>query len=148
MEQSDRDTIRQIISRNGKKFVEKIVTEESSSDVETLTIICNEGLHPIPKEFIEGEMYVASQGNLDFSSVEAVNDEIDAILFGLKIKLHERPWKKVILIPFGHSVICMNIKMAVYRVLRLETVDLFFFGNGKYGAIERETRSVLIKNSA
>jgi hypothetical protein len=143
MSDEDEETIESLISKRGRAFVENILARHHGAKEEVLTIVCNEGLHPIPDEYIQGEVYIASKGNLDFSSAETIHKELDSIAVALKMKLHQKKWSKIILVPFGHSVICMNIKMIVYRVLRIETIDLFHCGAGKYAEIQRETRSVL-----
>lgn len=137
---ADAAIIREIASRRGEAFVRQAARESTSID---LTIVSNLGIHPIPEELVFGELYVASQGNLDYSSIESVNREYDDIIQRLHKKLLEKRWNRVFLFPFGHSTLCMCIKMAVYRTIRIETIDHFYFGNGRYALLERDTRSVL-----
>lgn len=138
----DKLLIQEIIKRRGASFVQRSLSQPV--EAEDLTIISNGGLHPLPSDYIFGDLYVASEGSLDFSSTESVNREIDSVLGRLQAKLLSRKWGRVYLVPFGHAIISMNIKMAVYRTLRIETTDLFYFGNGEYGVLERDTRKVLI----
>lgn len=141
----DADTIREIAERRGRKFVERaLLSGDGGTDV--LTIISNSGVHPIPLDYVFGDVFVASNGSLDFTSEQTVNAEIDEIVKSVSQKLRERRWTKVYLIPFGHAVISMNIKMVVFRVLRIETIDVFYFGDGRYGLIERNTRSTLTED--
>jgi len=116
-----------------------------SVEENTLTIVSNAGMHPIPEDFVFGELFIASSGNLDFSSVDSVNRELDEIILKIKEKLFEKQWTQIYLLPFGHSILSMNIKMAIFRLLRIETIDIFYFGNGKYGLINRDTRDSLLK---
>lgn len=141
-DKDDRLTIQLIASRKGEDFVRSALSDIYQQP-KSLTIIANEGIHPIPSEFVFGDLHIASTGTLDFSTVESVNRELDIIVLDLKNKLMEDRWEKVYLLPFGHSVVCMNIKMTVFRVLRIETTDIFYFGAGKYGLIERDTRLVM-----
>ena len=68
----DERILREIIARRGAGFVQSV---SQDADVADLTIVSNSGVHPIPTELIVGELYVASSGNLDFSSIETVNAE-------------------------------------------------------------------------
>lgn len=140
----DRDIIKDLVSRRGRDF---IFQELSNKEDLVLTIISNVGIHPMPNEYIFGDCFAASEGNLDFSSIESVNNELDKITYRLKAKLFEKKWTKIYLIPFGHSVVSMTIKMTVYRALRIETIDLFYFGEGRYGYLERDSRLSLLKST-
>jgi hypothetical protein len=144
VESDDAAIIREISARRGRQFIEKALFEDAF-DEQVLTIVSNTGVHPLPLEEIRGELYVASKGNLDFSDENSVNSELDFIIANLLVKLQEKRWKKIYLLPFGHAVISMNIKMVVFRVLRIETADIFYFGGGKYGLIERDTRLAITK---
>lgn len=139
-DEEDKITLRSIIDRRGVEFVKDVLAEEQDN---ILTIVSNSGVHPVPQEFVFGELYIASTGTLDFSNVRTVNAEIDNIIKALHRKLVEKKWKKIYVIPFGHSVISMNIKLAVYRTLRIETTDVFYFGGGEYGVLDREMRPLL-----
>jgi hypothetical protein len=140
----DERALRDIIDRRGSAFVQQIAQDVEAID---LTIVSNAGIHPIPPELVVGELYIASSGNLDFSTIETVNSEYDNIILRLHEKLVEKRWGRVFLIPFGHTTLCMNIKLAVYRTLRIETIDNFYFGNGRYGVLSRDTRALLASMS-
>jgi hypothetical protein len=140
----DKEALANLIKSYGRDVIEAELGKSSGEITYDLTIVSNGGLHTIPSDFIFGELYVASEGNLDFSSLESVSSELDNILSRLREKLRSRRWKNVYLIPFGHSVISMNIKMAVYRTLRIETSDVFYFGSGQYGVLKRDTRKILL----
>ncbi|WP_152568018.1 hypothetical protein [Sphingopyxis sp. LC81] len=135
----DVNIVRKIAQRRGRGFIEQAL-QGDGTEADELTIVSNVGVHPLPLEFIKGELYPASTGSLDFSSTATVNAEIDKIVKNLTEKLKEKRWRKIYLLPFGHAVISMNIKMVVFRVLRIETIEIFYFGDGKYGLIERDTR--------
>lgn len=144
----DLEEIRRIAAQRGTPFVRAALDDASiSGPKETLTIVSNAGIHPIPQEYVSGELYIASEGNLDFSNIETVAQEYDLIIRDLHKKLLEKGWKKIYLFPFGHSTLCMAIKIAVYRTLRIETVDVFYFGNGRYEYLERDTRNSITQHS-
>ncbi|MBP0016383.1 MAG: hypothetical protein J7647_02360 [Cyanobacteria bacterium SBLK] len=113
-----------------KKGISKLLTTNDEKDV--LTIIANEGIHPSSPAHNHGEIYVASRGNIDFSSQEIVREELNKILVGVAKKLKSKPWKKVYLVPFGPAVLSMQIKLLVYRILYIETVDFLYAGHGTY----------------
>jgi hypothetical protein len=110
-----------------------------------LTIVANEGAHHLPEAYKRGEVYVATRGNLDFSSVEKVRSQYEKVIVDLARKLKSKTWHRVYLIPFGHSTLCMQIKLLVYRVTRIETVDLFYDGRGNYADLSIEQRSLIVE---
>ncbi len=143
-EKEDAETLQEIVRRQGRDFVISEISK-LKNDANVLTIVSNVGLHPVPEDFVFGELYIASHGNLNFSTVSTVNLEINKVIQTLHAKLIEKNWSEIYLIPFGHSVLSMAIKLAVYRTLRIETNDIFYFGNGDYGVIRRDTRAALLK---
>jgi hypothetical protein len=52
-------------------------------------------------------------------------------------------WRKVYLVPTGHPVVSMQIKTLVYRVLRMNTIDLVYL-NGVYYTLDLDQREVAI----
>jgi hypothetical protein len=142
---TDRSTVIEILQRRGREFIQSAIAESEDTHAGALTIVCNAGIHPIPSDFVFGELYIASKGNLDFSSIETINAAYDQIIIRLHEKLMEKRWKEIYVFPFGHSTLAMNIKLAVYRTLRIETVDIFYFGNGEYGLLKRDTRKLLVE---
>lgn len=102
-----------------------------TSEDKTLTIIANQNAHHIPAKYLRGEIYVASKGNIDFSSLSAIEGQYVGIIEGLRRKLMSKAWSKVYLIPTGHPTLSLQIKSAVYRITRLDTTDLFY-SNGEY----------------
>jgi hypothetical protein len=107
-----------------------------------LTIIANSGIHTIPERFIHGEKYIASKGSLDLASREATETTYVRALRSLAAKLNEHPWKKVYLIPTGPATLAMQIKLLVYHVTRLATIDLFY-ADGDYFELDLHYRTYL-----
>lgn len=141
----DSEILARLIARNGRDNVELATANIARPEHMTLTIVANGGLHPVPSDYVFGRLYYASMGNLDFSDITSVQLEIARILRKLRNVLQEERWEKIYLIPFGHSVVSMQIKMAVYRALRIETIDVFYFGEGRYGTLDINTRDLLLK---
>jgi hypothetical protein len=136
----DRRTLDRLVRDYGEEAIKHVASEAFLG--EELTIVSNLSLHPLPKEFIRGEMFVASQGTLDFSDRDAAKNEILKILTATKKKLQEKRWKSVYILPFGHCVISMNIKMLVYRVLHIEAKEIMHLGNQDYTYIDVYSREV------
>lgn len=112
----------------------------SESKGNILTIIANEGRHKIPQRYLRGELFVASRGNIDLSSPEKAKNVILKIISRLNRKLLQRSWSKIYLIPTGHPTLSLQIKLAVYGVTRLNTIDVFYL-NGRYFDIEFNARN-------
>jgi hypothetical protein len=117
-----------------------------SDDPSTLTIIANQGSHHLPDMYKRGVIHIASAGNLDFSSVARVRQQYEEILSRLGSILKSRPWSRIYLIPFGHSTLNMQIKLLVYRITRIETIDLFYDGKGGYSDLQIELRPIIVRS--
>jgi hypothetical protein len=127
-----------------KEELSRILSIHNKDDI--LTIIANEGVHPHSLIHDRGEVYIASRGNLDFSSKEKVEKEFEIVLSELALKLKSKMWKKVYLVPFGPSVLAMQIKLLVYRILHIETIDVLHAGNGVYYDVEINQRDIAINS--
>jgi hypothetical protein len=126
-----------------EKFRKEIIDLLAKSDEhDVLTIIVNEGVHPSSPLHNNGEVYIASRGNIDFSSKEVVEKEFVEILIGVAKKLKSKPWKKVYLVPFGPAVLSMQIKLLVYRILYMETIDFLYAGQGDYYDLDINLRII------
>lgn len=127
-------------------MLEKLGAATPSHSAE-LTIIANSGMHSIPEDFIHGEKYVVSHGNLDLSSPEAIESSYTLALRSLADKLRERAWKNIFLIPTGPTTLALQIKLLVYHVTRLSTIDLHY-SQGKYFELDLNYRSYLSSKGA
>ncbi len=121
--------------------LEKLGAASASHNVE-LTIVANSGMHSIPEEFIHGEKYIASEGNLDLSSLETIERSYTVVLGSLADKLRKRTWTKIYLIPTGPVTLSLQIKLLVYHVTRLSTVDLHY-SHGQHFELDLNYRSYL-----
>ena len=117
---------------------------QASTEAESMTIISNKGVHHFPDFLRRGHVYVASEGNMDFSSIQIVREQYEEILSQLAKELKSRPWKRIYLVPFGHSTLSMQIKLLVYRVTRLETIDVFYDGHGNYNDLKLDLRNIIV----
>ena len=112
-----------------------------------LTIVANAGVHQIPERYLRGEVYEASRGNWDATSEAALVGELTKLLEALALKLRAQPWERVYLVPTGHPIFALQIKAMVYRVLRFNTVDLYYKA-GTYFDIDIDQRAVALSVGA
>ena len=117
--------------------------KQSVPEPAVLTIVANVGVHEIPKAYLRGEVYEASRGDWDASTEEALLLELKAILSRLANKLRSNRWKRVYLIPTGHPVLSLQIKAMVYRLLRFNTIDLYYKA-GIYFEINLDQRAIAL----
>jgi hypothetical protein len=137
------DAIEDYVGRYGEKsLLRKLCTTRDETSV--LTIIANAGVHPYHELHMRGDIFVASQGNLDFSSAEASADQIRQVLTKVAIKLKEKRWNKVYLVPFGPAPLSLQIKSLVHKVLDIETIDVLHAGGGVHFDIELDPRKIAI----
>ncbi len=140
--------LEQLVNEYGEKKAVALLKQEIARDRlgGVLTIICNEGVHHLPENLKRGEIYIASTGNLDFSSVDKVKKQYEQIIIDLSAKLKATQWKAIYLVPFGHSTLCMQLKLLVFRITRLETIDLFYDGKGNYFDLRISQRDLIIES--
>ncbi|MDE0246113.1 MAG: hypothetical protein OXM59_12315 [Gammaproteobacteria bacterium] len=136
-----------LVSRIGYEKACQILEEHSEnadSTENTLTIVVNRGVHHLPGEYAKGEVYFASEGNLDFSSKGSVRAEHERVLSRVAQILKKKRWHRIYLIPFGPNTLSMQIKLLVYRITRIETQDLFYAGGGEYFCLDIRQRDIII----
>jgi hypothetical protein len=119
------------------------LTRSSENDEYTLTIVTNIGLHPLPEKFLVGEVFFASEGQMDFSNVQTVENQYKEILLRAAKKLKEKNWKKVFVLPFGHVTLAMQIKLLVQKVLSIESTEIIHLGNGEYSFLSIDQRALI-----
>lgn len=136
-----------LISKLGEdkafEILSRYIDQEKNNKKDILTIIVNKGIHPPPVKNLRGTIFYASEGNLDFSNANSVQSEFDAILKSTAKILKSKNWNQVCIIPFGPCALSMQIKLLVYRITRIETIDVFHLGKGKYIDLEVEQRSII-----
>ncbi len=107
------------------------------------TILINEGLHSFPNHLYRGEVFVVYEGSLDLSSASALHTFVAERLTALRLFLLSKKWRQVNIIISGHAAVCMQVKLAVYRVTHIETTDWVFDGEGDYIPLRIPLRKVL-----
>ncbi len=145
MDKKLKEVIERYIEKYGEEsLARKLDAENNEKNV--LTIIANAGVHPYHELHKRGDIFVASQGNLDFSSAESSTAEIERVLSKVARKLKEKRWDKVYLVPFGPAPLSLQIKSLVYKVLDIETVDVLHAGSGVHFDIELDPRKIAINS--
>lgn len=141
------ELIESYIEKHGEEELQTYLESKLQEDFTTLTIIGNAGTHVIPPEHLHGQVYEVTTGNLDLSSKETIVTEYSFALSKLLDKLKERSWKKVYFVPTGHTSLVLQIKLLVYHVLRISTIDLFY-NKGDYIELDLDYRQLLSNESS
>jgi hypothetical protein len=101
----------------------KHLAGEQSNET-TLTIIVNAGVHHLADEYLRGDVFECSRGSLDLASSETVHAEFRRVLISTARKLKSRAWSRVYIVPFGPATLSMQVKLLVYRICGLESIDV------------------------
>ena len=137
-----------LIKRLGEEEAFDILREHAEQkkprEEDVLTIVVNRGVHHLPEKHLRGAVFYASKGNLDFSSPRSVEKEFEQVLVDVTRILKERRWKQVFVLPFGPCALSMQIKLLVYRITRIETIDIFHLGEGEYMDLEIRQRHIIV----
>lgn len=76
-----------------------------------------------------------------------MHHELSGILERLVTQLRERQWCRIYLVPTGHPILSLQIKMMVYRLLRRNTTDLFYH-DGTYFEIDLDQRAIALQDDS
>lgn len=136
------------ITLNGEDAFVALIKKSAKQESQVLTIIVNAGVHPVLAEHKRGEVFIASSGNIDFSSKKNIENEFREILLNVAKKLQSQNWNKIYIVPYGPSVLSMLIKNLVYRVLYINTVDILHVGSGVHYDIDFDLREIAIEADA
>jgi hypothetical protein len=82
------------------RLLDELPTQQSKA----LTIICNDGLHPIPKEHLPGRVFSATTGNVDDQTPEALERTVaDACVQIAQLIKNEGSFAEIYIVPSGQS---------------------------------------------
>ena len=141
-----------LISKIGKRkafeLLERHLKDEDSVRENVLTIVVNKGVHHRPEEKLRGTILYASEGNLNFSSIESVHAELEGILKRVSRALKSTSWNRVYIVPFGPCALSMQIKLLVYRITRIESVEIFYLGDGEYKDLDLKQRNIIVNTES
>lgn len=143
MPQKFDDLIKAFIKKNGKRKLEKILLESLTENApNVLTIIISEDTHKIPKDIIHGEKFVMSKGDLNNFDQDILKQQIEERLLKLVKKLKDKEWNKIYFIPSGFPELSIMAKLLIYRVTRIDSIDIVYTGNGKYTEMHFNSRAI------
>lgn len=112
---------------------------------QALTIICNEGIHAIPKESLPGRVLAATTGNLPHTSAE----ELTLLVEGACAKVaqvlkHEGPFTEIYLVPSGFQVILQKLAETIFQVMGKPATTLHYDRqSGAYWPIALDLRAIV-----
>ena len=109
-----------------------------------ITIITNAGVHHLPEDYRRGELFIASAGNLDFSTPESLHSEFTRVLNRVARKLKSKEWRRVYIVPFGPSALSMQIKLLVYKICDLESIEVMHVSQGPRVDVSIDIRQLII----
>jgi hypothetical protein len=136
--------LRRAVENVGSRRTEEILKEVSAvaSGDDVLTIVCNAGIHVLGARYRRGEVFIASKGSLDFSNAKSIKAEYQKILLRTAHRLKARPWRQVYIVPFGPTTLAMQIKLLVYRITGVESIDVAHIGGNARADIEIDLRRI------
>lgn len=141
--------LRQAIVAVGRKRVAEELGQLAStgSATDVLTIVANEGIHVLSRRYRRGDVFAASTGSMDFSNARSVRTEYEKALLRTARKLQERAWRKVYIVPFGPTTLSMQIKLLVYRVCGIESIDVAHLRGNTRADIALDLRRIAQRRS-
>lgn len=138
--------LERMIAEYGELAVEaelKLLKSSGAHNVSECTILVNRGLHSFPEEILRGDVFVVYEGSLDLSSASVLTAFAGERLVALRNFLLSKKWQRASIVISGHAALCMQVKLAVYRITHIETVDWVFDGRGNYIPLQIPLRNIL-----
>lgn len=118
-----------IIENGEDSLISTLKKNISNNSNGIITIIVNQGLHHFPDALIKGEKYICSHGSFN---IDDIKTHIEQTLSDLAKKLKSERWRKIYLVPSGHPLLSMQVKLLIFRITRMESIDIGYFGEGGY----------------
>ena len=84
----------------------------------------NSGVQYLADEYLQGEVFICSEGSLDISTADFVHAEFRRVLMRAARKLNSREWTRVYIVPFGPTKLSMQLKLLVHRICGIGSTDL------------------------
>jgi len=117
--------------------------DSAKKEEKFLTIVCNQGVHPIPFEQLKGEVMIATEGSLP-TDEEGLGACIKATIKKVAQKIHELKPQKVYLVPSGLPVLLSQLQVLCMQMISKPAVILQWDrDNNKYFEINIVPRDVL-----
>lgn len=136
--------IEQLGEQQARDILMQHLEGKSRENKNVLTIVVNKGVHYLPRENLRGTVFYASEGNLDFSTANSVQKEFEKILKDVSVVLKSKNWRRVFVVPFGPCALSMQIKLLIYRITGIESIEVFYLGEGEYMNLQIDQRRIIV----
>lgn len=124
---------REIIIEAGRRAgmeedaISRLLDELPTPQTNALTIICNDGLHPIPKDQLPGRVFAATSGNVDDQTPEALEQTVaEACGRVAELIKTEGGFAEIYLLPSGYGVLLQKIAETVFQITGKPATTLHF----------------------
>jgi hypothetical protein len=128
--------------------IERLLVELQAQQASALTIICNDGLHPIPKDQLPGRVFAATSGNVADETPEALEQTVaDACGRVAQLIKTEGGFTEIFIVPSGYSVLLQKIAETVFQITGKPATTLHFDRNtNSYWAIRIDLRTIIARS--
>ncbi|MGA9773004.1 MAG: hypothetical protein WBV94_28495 [Blastocatellia bacterium] len=128
--------------------ITRLLDELPVPQANSLTIICNDGLHPIPKEQLPGCVFAATTGNVDDHTLEALEQTvIDACKQVAQLIKNEGGFAEIYIVPSGYGVLLQKIAETVFQITGKPATTLHFDRKtNSYWAIRIDLRTIITQS--
>ena len=107
--------------------IAQLLGELLAQQTSALTIICNDGLHPIPKDQLPGRVFAATTGNVADQTPEALEQTVaDACKQVAQLIKTEGGFEEIYLVPSGYGVLLQKIAETVFQITGKPATTLHF----------------------
>lgn len=130
-----RTDIEKLVELYGEEKVSNALRLASEADVSQrgCTILVNRGVHHFPDYIFRfPDVFVVYDGSGNLEDEREFSEFVENKLSELAFFLKEKKWSKIDIVISGHSSICMQVKMLVYRVTHIDSTDWVYNGKGQY----------------
>ncbi len=140
-----REQLGQLVDQFGDAAIEAELKKlrGKNRSAEECTILINRGLHKFPDHLLRGDVHVVYEGSIDLSSSDTLQAFVRLKLLALRDFLLSKKWRDINIVISGHAAVCMQVKLAVYRITHVETTDWVFDGAGNYIPLQIPMRKLL-----
>lgn len=128
--------------------VTRLFAELSAQHSNALTIICNDGLHPIPKEQLPGRVFAATTGNVDDQTPEALEYTVAEVCKQVaQLIKNEGGFAEIYIVPSGFGVLLQKITETVFQITGKPATTLHFDRkSNSYWAIRIDLRTIITQS--
>jgi len=125
--------------------ITRLLDELPARHAGALTIICNDGLHPIPKDRLPGRVFSATTGNVADQTPEALAQTVaDACKQVAQLIKSEGGFAEIYIVPSGYGVLLQKIAETVFQITGQPAITLHFDRKtGVYWPILIDLRAII-----